>query len=126
MNATTIEKRVAAREQARVAAGLVIEEVGRVPTEAQSSFWDEIKKMLPIPQSAPTSQAKGEPFTDRQASAFGKTRMPWGKYSGQCVDEVPLDYLERICDPQPFIRSLKRYVTSTRILAESKDPNCDD
>lgn len=121
INDETIKNRISARELARVAAGLVVLEAGGVPPDAQNAFWDEIHKMLPATADKIADAAPVEPFTDRQARAFGRTRIPFGKFAGTCVDEVPLDYLERLCDPQPFILSLKRYLASQRVQQES-DP----
>ena len=115
MDVSTVKLRAAARDQARVAAGLVVEEAGRIHAEAQAAFWDELKRILPLPiPPAPAPQPLA-PFTDHQAKAFGRSKMPFGKHAGEPVDEVPLDYLEKLCDPQPFIKSLKRYCASTRI-----------
>lgn len=119
MDDNTLRNRAAAREQARVAASLVVEEAGHVPSDAQGAFWDELHKMLPETADKVVSPKPDEPFTDRQARAWGRTTMPFGKYAGQCIDEVPIDYLEMLCDPQPFIRSLKRYLASQRIQSES-------
>ena len=119
VNAATVQRRAAAREQARVVAGLVIEEVGRVPAEAQAAFWDELKKMLPLPKPAPPAGPKAEPLTDLQSRAFGRSIIRFGKHEGTPVDEIPLDYLEMLCEPQPFIRTLRRYLASTRISMET-------
>jgi hypothetical protein len=110
--------RIAAREQARAAASLVVEEAGRVDPEAQGAFWDEIRKVLPIPQPQTTRQLADEPFTDRQSRVFGRTKIPFGKHQGTCVDEIDLNYLGKLCEPQPFILSLKRYLASQRIQQE--------
>jgi hypothetical protein len=57
-------------------------------------------------------------MTDRQSINFGRSRIAFGKYQGTRIDEVPIDYLEKICDPQPFIASLRRYLASPRIAEE--------
>lgn len=117
MNDATIASRAAAREQARACAALVVEEAGGVSAEAQAAFWDELRKMLPLPPVQLASAAV-EPFTDHQARTFGRCRIPFGKYAGTCVDEIDLEYLRKLCDPQPFIQSLKRYLASARIQQE--------
>ncbi len=113
-----VKNRVTAREQARACAALVVEEAGRVPSDAQNAFWDELHKMLPATGDKVAVAKAAEPFTDRQSRVFGRTRIPFGKHVGMCVDEIPLEYLEKLCDPSPFIRSLKRYLTSQRIRQE--------
>ncbi len=118
MNDATIHCRVVAREQARVVAGLVVEEIGRVPSEAQAAFWDELVKMLPIPRPVPVPARKPEPLTNRQSRAFGHSLISFGKYAGSSVDQIPVDYLEHLCEPKPFIEMLKRYLASQRVQAE--------
>lgn len=122
MNDDTIKRRVSARDQARLVSGLVVEDAGRIHADAQGAFWEELRRLLPRAFAPPVVKpAGGEPFNDDQARVFGNTKMPWGKYAGTRVDEVPLDYLEKLCDPQPFVKSLKRYVASQRILLENGD-----
>ena len=120
MDNSTVERRVAARDQARVVAGLIVEDVGRIQPDAQGAFWDELRRLLPLPMAAPTPAKQPEPFADRQAKAFGRGKISFGKYAGETVDSVPLDYLRHLCDPQPFILSLKRYLASQRIAAETE------
>lgn len=122
-NDATIRRRVAAREQARACAALVVEEAGRVAPEAQNAFWDEIHKMLPATADTVAATTAEQPMTDRQSIAFGRTRIPFGQHVGERVDDAPIAYLERLCDPSPspFIQSLRRYLASQRIEAEKRD-----
>ncbi len=121
MTDATIQRRTAARDQARACAALVVEEAGRVPADAQGAFWEEFRKMLPAFNSPPPTPGPAtEPFTDRQSKCFGRAKIPFGKYAGTCVDEIDLDYLEHLCEPQPFIQSLKRYLASMRIQLEER------
>ncbi len=120
-----IRRRAVARERAREAAALVVEEAGRLPEDARGAYWDELIKMLPLPVAA-AAPADDPPFDDHQSKCWGRTKMPWGKYQGECVDDVPIEYLEKLCDPQPFIRSLKRYLSSRRIMLERESGNYED
>jgi hypothetical protein len=95
---------------------LVIEEVGRVPAVDQGVFWEELKKILPTPK--PPAKPSVDLMTDLQARAFGQALMPFGQFQGQPVDEVPLNYLRKLCDPSAFIRNLKRYLATDRVQAE--------
>lgn len=53
------------------------------------------------------------PMTDDEASAFEARRMPWGKYKGKQIDEVPLDYLQWVLDqPDTFKAEIERYLAS--------------
>ena len=61
-----------------------------------------------------------EPFTDVQARAWGKTRIQFGKYEGQQIDQLSLAYLEKLAEPNDFTRHLRRYLASTRIAMEEE------
>ena len=120
MNNAMIQRRADAREQARTAAGLVVEEAGRIPADARAAFWEELQKMLIFPQPLATAPARPavEPMTDRQARTFGLSLMPFGEFRGDKIDDVPLDRLEYYAEPTPFVRMLRKYLASRRIQDE--------
>ena len=59
------------------------------------------------------------PMSDEQAKAYGKTQIQFGKYSGQEIDSVPLDYMIWLADQsRDTWRLLHSYLNSPRIKAE--------
>lgn len=129
MDEQVIADRVRAREHARFVAEFLVEENDRLEPAAREVFWNELKRAL-LPKIGTTEVVKAAgppPFTDDEAKNFGRTLVPhpFRKYQGDPVDGVPLKYLENLCEPNPFIEKVRRYLASTRILLESEDPNCD-
>jgi uncharacterized protein (DUF3820 family) len=124
MDSNTIKQRAAAREQAKTVASLVVEEAGRIDAAAQGAFWDELRKILPIEiqEVAVQTSAAAEtpPMSDRQARAFGQSRMAFGEFQGTRIDEVPLERLQWYADTSPFQKQLRRYLASSRIQSEER------
>jgi len=60
------------------------------------------------------------PMSDAAAKGFECRRMPWGKHTGEQIKDVPLSYLEKLCDHDPFVDDLKRYLESPRIRVQRK------
>jgi uncharacterized protein (DUF3820 family) len=120
MNDSSVKHRAEARERARATARLAVEEAGRIESDSQGSFWDELRKMLPL---AATTAIASLPtaMTDRQARAFGQSRMPFGEFQGARIDDVPLDRLQWYADLSPFQQQLRRYLASGRIRSEEED-----
>jgi len=77
-----------------------------------------VRRRRPTPPATGRPRWNMEPMTDAQAKAFGASKMPFGMHNGRRVDEVPIDYLERVADPNEFQRALRRYLNSPRIKAE--------
>lgn len=118
-----IQERVKGRELAHSMASLLAEELEHLGPAGPAAFWEELAKLglAPPAPHAPRSAPHGvEPFTDHQARMWGRTKMPFGRYAGRAVDEVPLEYLEKIAEPNQFNRSLRRYLASRRVQAEDE------
>jgi uncharacterized protein (DUF3820 family) len=52
-------------------------------------------------------------MTDAPAAAFEKTPMPFGKYQGEPVGDVPVDYLIWMTEGD-FTTTMRRYLASER------------
>ena len=62
-----------------------------------------------------------DPMTKGAAQAFGKTKMPFGKFENKLINDVPLDYLEWLADSvSPFNRQIRRYLMSDYVKEERK------
>lgn len=110
-----------ARKIAAEVADLVAGEVSAMSADAAVAFYDELARRLPLPTTERQPPATAiEPFTDAQARAWGRNRMQFGKHQGTAIDEVPLSYLEKLCDANDFTRHLRRYLASQRVAAEQQ------
>lgn len=49
-------------------------------------------------------------FTEQQARAFERETVPYGKFKGKYVGEVPPDYLLFLTEGDEFSKQLRRYV----------------
>jgi uncharacterized protein (DUF3820 family) len=117
-------EQIAARKQARQIAeqlvDLVLGETKAMSKDAKVAFFETLARLLPVSVPPAKPLAGIEPFTDAQARAWGKTRIQFGKYQGQQIDEIPLSYLEKLAEPNDFTRHLRRYLASTRIALEQE------
>jgi hypothetical protein len=111
-----------AREVAAEIAELAIGETKGMDCDALAAFYETLARLLPLPRPAPSPavEARIEPFSDAQARCWGKSRMQFGKYEGQAIDQVPLSYLEKLAEPNDFTRHLRRYLASHRIAIEQE------
>lgn len=106
-----------ARQAAQALAALIEAELATLPASARqvlaSGVYAAIDRHLPGARCG----AGPKPMDDAEARRFGQETMPFGKFAGTKMDEVPLDYLEWYAD-QPLQRQLIRYLKSRRIREE--------
>lgn len=118
-----LEKRVQAQKAADAIYELMIESVDGY-VDLYWEFLDRhIQKHLVINQ-IPASA----PMTEIQATHFGNTAMPFGKYSGRPIGDVPLLYLDWLIksgEEETFKSNLRRYLQSDIIVkkAQEEDPD---
>lgn len=58
---------------------------------------------------------RDKPMQAAELSAFENSQMEFGKYIGQQIKDVPLNYLLWLDDEFDFRRALKRYLASDEI-----------
>jgi hypothetical protein len=88
--------------------------------ETLAAFYETLARRLPLPTPPAMRPIGVEPFSDAQARAWGKTRIQFGKYEGQQIDQISLAYLEKLAEPNDFTRHLRRYLASQRIALEEE------
>jgi len=123
----TIEANIAARKAAHTIHDLARDEAFNHQGQAAVHFWESLNGL--VADVLPVTPAKTAPIpamTDAEARQFGQTTMPFGKHSGQRVDEVPIDYLEWLDEQPDFRRDLNRYLRSERVSEESNAPGPPD
>jgi hypothetical protein len=115
-----IQARIKARERAKIICELIIDEQKQfVDVVGLSQFWETIRGILPPKSEPPAKPQAVKPFTDVEATKFGKTPLPYGEFKGTPVDQTPLDRLEWYAD-QRFTDNLRRYLASRRIQTEPR------
>jgi len=117
----SIEENVIARQYADVAMAFVLtvgsEGVDLSP-DGKRKYFEALRHaldgLLGIEKTAPTkpaTAAKG--WTDQQALKWSKeTTMPFGKYAGERICDVPADYLEFLDGLPDFRQDLGRYLAT--------------
>lgn len=94
------------------------ETVAELAGNQPQRFWEVLKGIcdgkLPKPTPAPE---RWPPLSQAEALRFEATPMPYGKYQGQPVGEIPTDYLLFLTEGDEFSQRLKRYVKSPRFAA---------
>ncbi len=91
--------------------------------EQPERFWEIVVKLAtaklpPVPDPKP-------PMTEAEAVSFERTRIPYGKYVGVTLGDVPVSYLLFIAEGDDFARQLRRYVKS-RIFMDRQNGDSED
>lgn len=61
------------------------------------------------------------PMTDDEVNAFKYSRMPFGKFAGKEVGEVPLEYLAWLADqPGDFKEMVRRFLKNPAVQRQHK------
>jgi hypothetical protein len=98
-----------------IAARRAAEELAELAGEQPPRFWETLAAIAAskLPPVAPPLE-RHPPLTDQEAIRFEAMPMPYGKHAGDCVGEVPCDYLLFLTEGDEFSQRLKRYVKSKR------------
>lgn len=126
---------ILARAEARDAADevyrLACDEVQRFQGSGPLAYWQRLLKnicaVLP-PECHPTRVVEKGPWaamTTEERNAFEKEAVPFGKWDGVRVADVPLSYFDWL-DAQPdFRRKVNRYLRHSGVQIELEDSNED-
>ena len=121
MNEHQIKMNVEAREIAEAALSLALDEwQSKYFDNYDQMFWKRVKAV--VESKLPKAELPPQPggMSSDEARLFGqRMTMPAGKYAGQPVDKVPIDYLLWWAfEPSDFTKQLRRYLRSERIQRE--------
>lgn len=95
----------------------VIEMCGERPQrfwEALSQFVDEKLPPKPVPVDP------CPPMDDKEAANFERWIMPYGKYGGEVMGNIPVGYMLWLTEGDEVVKSARRYVKSKR-FSERQD-----
>ena len=119
----TILRRKAARAEAVALAELVRDtlDAAKFP-DSRDIICTEVRKVVG-PGSVGTTPVPIRPMSNTQSRAFDQEAMPYGKYKGHPVGNIPLDYLCWLADDRDaFVADLRRYCLSRRVQDEQESP----
>ena len=110
-----MDRNMSAGERADVLTGLILSEVQESWTPVERHlFLSRLAKCLESlgwePRQKLDDLKRPEPMSDMQARAFERERVPFGKYEGWMVREVPLSYWVSLTDPSNTIKAVRRYI----------------
>lgn len=121
---TEITAKVEARNAADVVHHLASDEAVRFQGHAALAFWrrllENVCAVLP-PEYHPTRVVEKGPLaamTDEEARAFERETVPFGKYLGDLVGNVPLSYFDWLEGERDFRQDVKRYLRNPGIQRE--------
>jgi uncharacterized protein (DUF3820 family) len=100
--------RIETAKKAREDAVAMFELIGEQPAR----FWEVLAELVASKLPAPAVDPANEPMEYAEAAKFERDEMPYGKYQGERIGEVPPDYLTWFSDGDEFKRRLNRYVRS--------------
>lgn len=126
-NPQLVKERAAGRQLARTFMDLLKEEVSKIQyEEAVKAFWEELSEIMlnehgPI-QAPPPPKPKSTGMSDRVVKLFKKELMPFGKFEGEKIEDVPLQYLDWLVgeDDDALNGRLKRYLKNEKIAEQLK------
>lgn len=110
--------------EAAALADLVFEEVvlraGDPPT---IRFWERLIELCrdKLPSKETPESMANRPMSDREAIAFERLELEWGKYKGVEIGCVDAEYLVFLVEGDKMKEKLKRYVRSDRFRARQKE-----
>ena len=115
-----LERNVEDRKQAEE----IFREISDLVGEQSDHFWKVLAdlinvKMAPKQQQEPITKQKA--MSDRMAKAFEESLMPWGKYKGKPIGEVPTEYLVFFVEEDRFKERLARYIKSNVFKDRQRD-----
>jgi len=118
-------ERIRSRKTAEAMFDLLAEEAETFDTpEARRRFWSllayRIAEHTGTIDDSPTKTElprRYRPMDEATAKRFEKQTMTFGKYTGEPISEVPLNYLEYL-DSDEFRWDLHRYLQSDRVQRE--------
>jgi len=114
---TTIAANIKSRKAAEEMLDLIREEANNSPNP--TAFWQTIVAASPLPTKPTNNEIKK--LNGGESRAFGCGLMKFGKYSGQRIDEIPLDYLQwLVTEQETFLKKLQGYLLSSRIKQEDQ------
>lgn len=116
-----LKARCESRKSADAALELLAESVAGDPVHFWKIIRDHAAAQLPV------SPETAGPMTNDEAAMFDNYEMPYGKHKGQCVDEVPVSYLDWLAgETDPFKDKLRRYVQNERVRGRFAEELGDD
>lgn len=113
--ADTLELRE--RLAANVAAGKAAAELVDLAGEQPPHFWECLAKLatakLPAKEEPSILFGPKAAMNDAQAATFERSAMPFGKYEGEQIADVPARYLLWLTESE-FTATMRRYLASDR------------
>jgi hypothetical protein len=106
-----LETRIKARKEAEYLFSLCNES----QYQNHEHFW---KSLLELVQSKVPKQEKSTelvPMTDKEVTFFRGETMPFGKCTGELVENVPLDYLDYLIGQPDNLTPFRRYLKNPSI-----------
>lgn len=111
-----LKSRCDARQAADAALQLLTEAI----TGDAEHFWRIVRDHAV--QQLPRTPKDAGPMTDGETVAFGRKMMPYGKYMGVRVNEVPVGYLDWLVGESDDLKTqLKRYLLNDAVRARVVD-----
>ena len=94
--------------QARQSLESALELIGEQPPR----FWELLAEHCATKLPAKPAPVSPEPMGDSEAYRFEQSTIPFGKYQGEAVVDVPLGYLIRLTEDDLWLDKLRRYLAS--------------
>lgn len=107
-----LEARVAAGKEARYLFSLCKES----KHQYLDHFWETLLELVQgeIPNEQENS-TELVPMTDQEVTHFRRETMPFGKYAGNDVKDIPLDYLDYLIGQPDNLTPFRRYLKNPSI-----------
>lgn len=120
-----LQENIAARKLAVVLFSILTDETAGLKHEqTRQRFWENIVTLAQdqLPKAPEALGGDDKPMTADERLAFERTGMPFGKYTGRRIEDVPLDYLFWLeAESGKFLRRLRRYLASHAVQKEQGD-----
>ena len=113
-----VEENVSIGKAVKAALELCVELGHGLPPDAvtQSRFYRAIRNELIERYPLDKEASRQETLTDVESRRFGLQPMQGRKHEGDQIDDVPLDYLHWFAETSDFVKELRRYLKSPRVV----------
>lgn len=114
-----LRERIDARKAAEEILELIYETDSTIPDHCHDHFMESFRVLF---EKRPEGSAAAEPMTCQEAANFNLVKMPYGKYAGMHIADIPLTYLDWLIGQKDDIKEkISRYLANDEVAKRLRE-----